>query len=101
MIISAKNQRVREYGLGPFLASFMVSSSRVCRTIWTPHKIPMGLSRTILLCDKNPLKIIRNYMRNTKTHNKTPVELFAKSNKIPWNYMKKHTKFHGDYVETH
>ena len=27
-------------------------------------------------------------MRNTKIHNKTPVELFAKSNKIPWNYMK-------------
>ena len=70
--------------LGPFLASFMVSSSRVCRTIWTPHKIPMGLSRTILLCDKNPLKIIRNYMRNTKN---TINHL--------WNYLQNQTKSLG------
>ena len=74
----------RDYTLGPFLASFMVSSWRVCRTIWTPQKIPMGLSRTILLCDKNPLKIIRNYMRNTKN-----------TIKHLWNYLQNQTKSLG------
>ena len=78
------------YTLGPFLASFMVSSSRVCRTIWTPHKIPMGLSRTILLCDKNPLKIIRNYMRNTKN-----------TIKHMWNYLQNQTKSLGTIWKTH
>ena len=79
------------YMLGPFLASFMVSSSGVCRTKWKLYKMPLGLSGTILLSEKNLSKTLRNYMRNTKTHNKTLVELFAKSNEIPWNYMKKHT----------
>ena len=66
------------YILGPFLASFMVSSWRVCRTIWNLYKIPQELYQNGIKTFKNRKRTIQQIHKN---HKRIPAEQFAQSKK--------------------